>query len=234
MEITFGGHSFFAITSGNKVAFIDPWIDNPHCPDSLKNVKPDLILLTHGHSDHSSNVISLANKYDCPVVCIVELAWLLKQAGLNSDLAVELNKGGLVEISGFKVSLTHALHSNSFIINDEPKYAGEACGFVVEAENMAVYHAGDTAIFSDMDWINFKWSPKVAMLPIGDVYTMGVEDAAEAAHLVQADITIPMHYGTFPVLKGKPEEFVDLCKKEEISTTVKVLKPGETLSLSEA
>ncbi|MCS6893133.1 MAG: metal-dependent hydrolase [Deltaproteobacteria bacterium] len=231
IEITFGGHSFVALGINGKTIFIDPWTDNPNCPDSLKSIKPDLIVLTHGHFDHAGNAVTTANHHKAKVVGIVELIHVLKKDGLIPDLAVELNKGGVVKVDDIEICLTHAIHTSSYLLNGELVYAGEACGVVVKFGETSVYHAGDTALFADMDWVNYRFSPKVAFLPIGDVYTMGVEDAVEAAQIIQAEITIPIHHSTFPILTGKPEDFAEICKTEEVSTQVKVLQPGEKFTV---
>ncbi|MCS6961726.1 MAG: metal-dependent hydrolase [Deltaproteobacteria bacterium] len=232
MEAIFGGHSFIVLNVEKKQVAIDPWLDNPLCPAELKNIKPNLIVVTHGHLDHAGNVVSIANQANCPVVCIVELAHLLKKAGLHPDLAVEANKGGVIKLEGFEICLTHALHSSSFLLNGEMHYAGEACGVVIRYQDIAIYHAGDTALFADMDWVSYRWTPRVAFLPIGDVYTMGPEDAAEAAQIIQANITVPIHYKTFSVLTGTAEEFVNICKRDEVNSKIEVLEPGQALPIN--
>ncbi len=232
MEIIFGGHSFVIIKNQNKTIFIDPWINNPVCPAALKDLKPDGIVLTHGHFDHASDAVKLANQYQAKVFGIVELIHLLKKDNLNPDLCHELNKGGCVNFEGFEIWLTHAVHSSSYLLNNELVYAGEACGVVIKHEDFAIYHAGDTALFSDMDWISYKFAPKVAFLPIGDVYTMGPEDAVEAAQIIQAEITIPIHHSTFPILTGTPQKFEKLCIDEEVNTKVRILEPGESIDLA--
>jgi L-ascorbate metabolism protein UlaG (beta-lactamase superfamily) len=231
-SLTYCGHSAVLLKCNNSVIGIDPWLDgNPSCPANLKNPeKLDLILLTHGHSDHAGDATRLAQKYSAKIIATWELAMLFAEEGIAGDNLIPMNKGGTIEIAGLKISLTNAFHSSSF---DSPKrgtiYAGEPCGVVVSDGKNSIYHAGDTALFSDMGLIKDQYQPTISLLPIGDRFTMGPTEAAQAAQLLGSSKNIPIHFGTFPLLTGTAEEFESACKR--IGTAALTLKPGQKLEL---
>src|SRR5262249_40573592 len=160
------------------------------------------------------------------------LAMLLIADGLPESQVQPMNKGGMVTVpdgAGLTVSLTHAFHSNSYRSADgNTRYAGEACGLMIGLESRrTVYHAGDTALFGDMRMLGERFQPEVALLPIGDRFTMGPEDAAEAVRMLKPKTVVPVHYATFDMLTGTPEAFVQAVRKRETETKVVVLDPGE-------
>jgi L-ascorbate metabolism protein UlaG (beta-lactamase superfamily) len=216
------GHSAFKLESpSGKIIYIDPFLSqNPTTPESEKQPeKADYILLTHGHEDHVGDTLEIAKRTGCTVVAQVELSHLLKKHGLDEDQRIEFNKGGTVSFDDFSVTLVTANHSSSF----GGEYAGEAGGLVVSfKDDITFYHLGDTNIFSDLELYEDMYEPDVLAVPVGDHYTMGPEEAAYAVEMMSAEIAIPIHYGTFPVLTGKPEDFKS--HTEEISDT-KVLIP---------
>ena len=231
LEITFLGHAAFAIkTAAGQHVLIDPFLNgNPACPEHLRQPKHvDAIFVTHGHGDHVGDTIALAKKFDATVCTIVELSgWLSKQGVKN---VVGINKGGSTVVAGVKATLTHALHSSGIQDGDAIVYGGEAAGFVLTFDNaVTLYHSGDTCIFSDMKLIGEIYKPDIAMLPIGDFYTMGPEQAAYAIRLLGVKTIIPMHYATFPVLTGTPAKLRELTKDVNGLEIVDV-KPGETLT----
>lgn len=230
----YAGHSAVLLTSASYVAAIDPWLNNPLCPENLKNpAKLDLIVLTHGHADHASDVPALAQKTKAKVAATYELAQILAKEGVPESQLIFMNKGGCVTVDGLTVSLVHALHSNSFDTKLGPVYAGEACGVVIKDGHNSIYHAGDTALFSDMRLIGESHKPTVACLPIGDCFTMGPKDAAHAAELVGAPKVVPIHYATFPLLTGTASTFERACHERcgDRGPTVVALSPGQSLTL---
>jgi len=227
LSITWLGHATFIITTpGGKRIVTDPWLEgNPMCPPDRKRIDAaDLILLTHGHSDHSSDVVNVARATNAPVVCVHELSLWLERKGLKS--VVGMGVGGTITAAGLEVSMVPALHTSSVVEQDTIVYLGVATGFVVRLENgQAFYFAGDTALFGDMRLIGEIHKPDVAFLPIGDHYTMGPETAARACEMLGVRQVVPMHYGTFPVLTGTPDRLKKLVEPRGVD--VLVLKPGQ-------
>ena len=223
------GHATFGVeTPGGRRVIIDPWLtENPSCPDSLKKIDElDLILLTHGHFDHIGDVVPLAKKTGCPVICNIEIGHWLEKQGVGNVQA--MNKGGTQEAVGLQVTMTNAHHSSGILDGDNTIYGGEAAGFLVEAENeFRFYYAGDTCLFGDMKLIGEIYEPELAFLPIGDHFTMGPREAAKAAHLLGVKVVVPMHYGTFPLLTGTPDAFREAIGSLPI--TVVELEPGGSL-----
>jgi L-ascorbate metabolism protein UlaG (beta-lactamase superfamily) len=230
ITITFAGHSATFISIAGKKIAIDPWlVGNPLCPPALHNPKDlDLIVLTHGHSDHASDVVRIASLTSAKIAATYELAMILIGEGIAGERMIPMNKGGSITEDGVTVRLTHAQHSSSF---DSPTkgtlYAGEACGVMISAGGKSIYHAGDTELFSDLSLLGELYSPKIALLPIGDRFTMGPKEAAFAANLLGVRTAIPIHYGTFGLLTGTVAEFTELCK--EFGVSVAALAPGESL-----
>ena len=220
------GHSAFRIESpAGNVIYIDPFLSgNSTTPEQMKNPDDiDYILLTHGHEDHVGDTVELAKKTGCKVVAQVELSQLLIKSGVSQEQSIEFNKGGTVDFEDFSVTLVSANHSSSF----GGEYAGEAGGLVISFEDdLCFYHLGDTNIFGDLQIYGELYEPHVIAVPIGDHYTMGPEEAARCCEMINANIAIPIHYGTFPVLKGSPDEFKEFTE-EFCDTEVWIPEPGE-------
>jgi L-ascorbate metabolism protein UlaG (beta-lactamase superfamily) len=227
-SLTWLGHASFRLDSGGgKRVYVDPWFDNPKCPESEKDPdRCDVIAITHGHSDHVGSAVALSKKFGpLPVVAMVELKGWLKQQGAAVDDLPGPNKGGTVEAAGLKFTLTNAFHSSAA---DDGTYLGEAAGVVVELEDgKTIYFAGDTCVFGDMQLIGRIYSPDVAVLPIGGHFTMDPREAAVACELLGVQKVVPMHYGTFPLLSGTPDQL----KEQAPGVDVQAIDPGESLTL---
>lgn len=228
IKLTWLGHATFRIeTPGGKTVLIYPWVmGNPMCPKAEKDVrKVDVLLCTHGHGDHIGDAVEIARKHSPTVVGIPELCRWLGKKGVKN--LAEMNKGGTQVVGDIRVTMVHADHSCGIQDGDELVYGGEACGYVIEfSTGLKIYHAGDTNVFGDMKIIRELYAPDIAMLPIGDHYTMGPREAAYACNLLQPKTVIPMHFGTFPVLVGTPSALHRLAPGVEIVE----LKPGVTIS----
>ena len=230
LSITWLGHASFVITSpGGKRIVTDPWLEgNPACPPNRTRIDAaDLILLSHGHSDHSGDVVSVARATGAPVVAVYELALWLERKGLQNVHGMGI--GGTLSLAGLQVTMVPAVHTSSVVEGDASIYLGAATGFVVRLEDgRSIYFAGDTALFGDMQLIGEMHAPDIAFLPIGDHFTMGPEAAARACRMLRVRQVVPMHYGTFAVLTGTPDRLKQLV--EPFGVDVLVLKPGETAS----
>lgn len=229
LSITWFGHATFLVTTpgGTRIVF-DPWLTgNPKTPPGAKIDKADVICVTHGHSDHTGDVLNVARATGAPVVAVFELANWFSGKGLKD--VIGMGVGGTVDIKGLKISMTPAVHTSSIEDDGEVHAVGVATGFVVRLEDgRAIYFAGDTALFGDMRLIGEMYSPEIAFLPIGGFYTMDPPAAARACALLGVRQVVPMHYGTFPALSGTPDELKHLVEPSGVD--VLVLKPGETAS----
>jgi len=228
-SLTWLGHASFRFDSpGGKRIYVDPFLDgNPKCPENeQKPERVDVIAITHGHGDHLGDTVEIWNEHKPTVVAPVELAdWLVMKQGLSEDSVQDPNKGGTVDVEGVKITLTDANHSSS---TNDGTYAGEPCGLVFELENgTKLYFAGDTNVFGDMALIARLYAPDVAILPIGDHYTMGPKEAALALELLGVERCVPCHYGTFPALTGTPDQLRELAPDVEVIAP----KPGETIEV---
>jgi len=226
--LTWLGHAAFRIdTAAGKRIYVDPFLNgNPKCPPGEQEPeRADIVAVTHGHGDHVGDTVAIAQKHGSTVVAQVELSGWLGKHGVADDKLVGFNKGGTVDVDGVKFTLTNAFHSSSA---PDGSYGGEAAGYVIELESgTTLYFAGDTCVFGDMQLIGRIYSPDVAILPIGDHYTMGPREAAVALELLGVQRCVPSHWGTFPVLTGTPQELQQLVP----SVTVEQLEPGDAVTL---
>lgn len=223
VEITWLGHSSFQLRlESGEVILLDPWLEgNPKHPQGFHLSRVDAILVTHGHFDHIASVVDSAKKFDAQVFAIHEIATWLSSKGVGRT--VGMNKGGTVDVAGgLKATMTHALHSSTIQDGEQMIPAGEAAGFVLHfADGRTAYFAGDTAVFGDMKLIAELYAPELCFLPIGDHYTMGPREAALACRLLNPKTVIPMHWGTFPALAGRPAQLA-----EHVAAKVWELTPG--------
>lgn len=230
-SLTWLGHSAFRVESPrDKHIYVDPFLTgNPKTPEAEREPERcDLIVLTHGHDDHVGDTVAIHKRFGCPVVALVELRGWLSAQGVEENWGHAFNKGGTITIDGVKITLTDANHSSSWYEDGRFLYLGEPAGVVLEVEDgFKIYFAGDTNVFGDMSLIGRIYAPDVAVLPIGDHYTMGPREAAVALQLLGVARCVPCHYGTFPVLMGTPDELRALAPPR-----VEILapEPGDTLT----
>lgn len=208
LTVTWLGHATFLLqTPGGRRLLFDPWIDgNPSCPAERPPLDGlDLILVSHGHFDHVHDAAPIARQTGATVVGIFELCQWLQAKGVEKVSG--MNKGGTQELCGLRITMVDARHSSSYSEDGQTTYLGEAAGFVVRLENgQSIYFAGDTSLFGDMRLIGELYRPAIAFLPIGDFFTMDPAAAARAAELLGVRQVIPMHFGTFPILSGRPDQ----------------------------
>jgi L-ascorbate metabolism protein UlaG (beta-lactamase superfamily) len=230
VSFTWVGHGTWKVRSAKgKEVLIDPWVmNNPVAPDALKTVdRCDLMLITHGHFDHVYDALEIAKATKPKIITIYEIGAWLGSKGVDGESIIGANQGGTVDVDGIKITLVHAEHSCGITDGDKILYGGQACGLVIEFENgYTIYFAGDTDVFGDMAIIAELNRLDAAFLPIGDFYTMGPHRAAKAVKLLGVETVVPMHFGTFPPLIGRPKVLQAL-----VGSGVNVLdiKPGDTV-----
>ena len=220
MKVTFLGHACFQIDTGKEKILIDPFLTgNALAAVSADEVEADLILVTHGHGDHVGDAEAIARRTGAKIICTVDLAeGAFAGKGLN---VIAGNLGGKILMPFGSVKFVQAIHGSGV--------AGTLSnGFLITAGDKKIYHAGDTALTMDMQLLKAD-NVDLALLPIGDFFTMGPEDALRAAEMIQAKTVVPMHYDTFPPIRQDPEEFVKSVKKAGLRA--EVLKPGESIEV---
>ncbi len=210
------GHAAFEVELDGLRLYFDPWIENPNSPIKLNDIdRADFIFVTHDHGDHLGNSVEIARKTGAKIVGIFDLCEAIsKEAEIE---CIDMNIGGLSDIGGLSVALVPATHSSAH---------GTSVGFVVKGKEATIYHAGDTGLFMGMQLIGELYKPDIALLPIGGWYTMGPYEAAYAVKLIKPKTVIPMHYGTFPAIKGSPEEFIKHVQRI-YPVQVVALEPGQ-------
>lgn len=215
--ITWLGHGTFELVlEDGQTVVIDPWVNgNPSFPAGRDFPRIDTLLVTHGHFDHIGDAIALAKRFRPQVISNFEICSWLESKGVENTSA--MNKGGTQQAGALKVTMTDAKHSSGILDEGKFVYGGEPAGYVLHLpDGRRAYFAGDTAVFGDMALIAELYQPELAFLPIGDHFTMGPQQAALAARLLKVSTVIPMHYGTFPVLAGKPAELAELLRGLDI------------------
>jgi len=221
-KIRWLGHSGFEIQLADKILFVDPWLTgNPLAAVEVSEVKKaDVVCVTHDHGDHLGDAVAICRQTGATFVGIYELGVFAEENGVKK--VVGINIGGTVDVKGISISLVQASHSSG---------RGAPTGFVIKAEGKTIYHAGDTGLFGDMSLIGENHRPDVALIPIGNYYTMGPTEAAEAVKLIKPAVVIPMHFQTFPVLEPSAENFIKIVKEKTPEVKVVALKPGEAYQL---
>jgi L-ascorbate metabolism protein UlaG (beta-lactamase superfamily) len=228
MQITWLGHGTFQfrLNSGQTI-LMDPWLDgNPAHPKGHVIERVDTICISHGHFDHIHDAVPLAKKFDPEVVAIFETAHWLESKGVAKTRP--MNKGGSQKIGDVTITMTHAVHSCGILDDGKIIYGGEAAGYVLRLpDDRALYFAGDTNVFSDMELIQQLYRPELVFLPIGDLFTMSPREAALACRMLRPARVIPMHFGTFPPLTGRPEQLRE--RIAGLETEIWALEPGKTV-----
>ncbi|WCK55500.1 metal-dependent hydrolase [Aneurinibacillus sp. Ricciae_BoGa-3] len=229
MHIKFHGHSCVQLTHNGSSIIIDPFLTG----NGLATAGPDdidvqYVLLTHAHSDHIGDALAIAKRSGATIIATHELATYMSWQGVAVH---PMNIGGSFEFDFGTVKLTQAFHSSGLVLDDKKEilYMGMPAGFLITMGEKTFYHTGDTGLFSDLKLIGERHPIDAVLLPIGDNFTMGPDDALQAAEWIQAGVTLPSHYDTFPVIKQDAEAFVQSLEKRGLKG--KVLKPGEIFEL---
>lgn len=227
MEVTFHGQSCISFEANNKKVIVDPFITgNPLSDLTVEEVEADYIVLTHGHGDHLGDTITLAKRTGALVIALPELIDYLATKGVENGHP--MNIGGNRAFDFGQVKFVQAFHSNSYTEEDGSIiYLGMPCGLIFTLGDKVIYHAGDTGLFSDMKLIADRHPVNLCFIPIGDNFTMGIDDASYAInHFIKPDVTVPIHYNTFDLIKQDPEVF-----KSQVDGKVEIIQPGESVTL---
>lgn len=228
MEIIFYGHSCFYLRQGEKGILIDPWLrQNPSVKEFPTNLRPNLIMVSHGHGDHLGDAVEIAKTAECPILSTPEVVHHCAKGGAKIQAG---HYGGTVFFDFGQVTFVPAWHSSSVTMGEERIYAGNPCGFVIKFFDRKFYHAGDTALFSDMKLIGERHRLDYALLPIGGLYTMDPIDALQAVKFLNPKAVIPMHYNTWEAVAQNPQEFKTDVEKQT-SAKCLILSPGEILQI---
>ncbi|MFQ5918681.1 MAG: metal-dependent hydrolase [Thermoplasmata archaeon] len=226
MEVTWLGHAAFLLAGADRV-LVDPFLTgNPAAALAAEEVDCDMVCVTHAHGDHVGDAVAVATRLEVPLVAIYEISVVAEAQGAE---AVGMNVGGSTTVGSTRITMTPAVHSSCFVGDGKVEAGGSPAGFVIDA-GARVYHAGDTGVFGDMALIGELYQPDLALLPIGDFYTMGLREATKATGLLGVDRVIPMHYNTFPMIEQDPEAFQSMVS-EATGSEVIILRPGQSYEL---
>lgn len=224
MKILYHGHSFVQLINNRYSILIDPFITgNPKAITNINNLKCDYIILTHGHGDHISDAMAIAKKYKATVISSFEIANYSEKFGVEAH---PMGIGGGFNFPFGRVKLTIAHHSSSF---PDGTYAGNPTGVIITMDGKTIYHAGDTGLFYDMKLIGEMHNIDCAFLPIGDNFTMGIDDAVKASEFINAHVTIPIHYNTFDIINANPEDYKK--KMESIGKKCRIINIGDSIEI---
>src|SRR5690554_4626405 len=228
MKLTYFGHSAFQIETNGTTILVDPFITgNKHVEGIVRpeDLEPDVILLTHAHGDHWGDTPAIARRTNAVVVGNFEITNYITRHHQHKNIQ-PMNTGGSWQFDWGRVTMTWAWHSSSF---PDGTYGGNPGGYILEIEGRTIYDLGDTCTFAEMEWIGRDYDIDVALAPIGDGVTMGPSEAVRAAKMINAGLTIPIHFNTFPYIEVDVGEWERLMQAEGLKA--RVLKPGETLEL---
>ena len=224
LKLTYLSHSCFLLDDGTHTVIIDPFITgNPTAPISVGDIAPQFIVLTHAHGDHLGDSLTLAREHGSLIIAVNELANYVAGHGAAAH---NMHIGGAHAFPFGRVKFTIAHHGSS---SPDGQYMGEAAGVVITMGGKTVYHTGDTGLFLDMQLIGERDSIDCMLAPIGDNFTMGIDDAVKAVEFVDPGLVVPMHYNTFPVIEDDPEVF--RRKVENLGKNARVMQFGETITL---
>jgi len=229
LKVEYHGHSCVQLTKGEHSLIIDPFLsDNPAAAVRPENVRVQHVLLTHAHTDHIQDAASIAKRNDATLIAIHELATYMSWQGIQTR---DMNIGGKILLGFAEVHMVPAFHSSGIVLHEQQQiiYGGMPAGLLIQWDGLTILHAGDTNLFSDMKLIGEKFDIDLAFLPIGDLYTMGPDDAAIAAEWLKAKKVVPVHYNTFDLITQDGEAFVRTLAEKGIEG--RLLKPGEVLEL---
>ncbi|NNF03115.1 MAG: metal-dependent hydrolase [Rhodothermales bacterium] len=228
MKLTYFGHSAFQLDIGDATILLDPFITgNPHAEGivTADELEPDVILLTHAHGDHWGDTPSIAKRTGALVVSNFEITnYLTREHGHEN--VQSMNTGGWLAFPWGRIQYTWARHSSSF---PDGTYGGNPGGFIIHAEDTCIYAAGDTSPFAEMEWMGDRHDIHLALLPVGDCFTMGPEDSIHAANMLGANVTVPIHYNTFPPIEIDIDAWA--VRMDEAGRVHRVMRPGENVTL---
>lgn len=228
MTLTYFGHSAFQIETDGTTLLFDPYITGNEHTDGVvapEDLTPDVILVTHAHGDHWGDTPAILERTGALLIANYEIT-NYAQNEHNHENVHPMNTGGSVDFDWGRVTQAYARHSSSF---PDGTYGGNPNGFIVEIEGKTIYNAGDTCRFAEMAWIGEDYDIDLCLLPVGDGFTMGPDEAVRSAQMLNPKIAVPIHWGTFPVLTGDPDVFAQ--QMDEAGLAARVLGPGETLTL---
>lgn len=226
MKLTYFGHSTFQIETNGTTLLFDPFFtDNPHTEVTPDELDPDVILLTHAHFDHFSDTPALLEQGEPLVISNFEIVQYVQQ-NYGHDTIQPLNEGGSITFDWGTVTTTHARHTSSF---PDGSYGGVPLGFILEAEGKCVYDLGDTAPFAEMEWVGDLYDVDLALMPIGNIFTMGIDGAVDSADMIEPREVVPIHYDTFPPIEVNMDDFVKAM--EDAGFEPRPVEPGASIEL---